>query len=62
MQPDPAQVARLAVLEGALLAILRAAHDDGFDGVSVEANFDDGLTSIDLQYLRNGAPMGGHSL
>jgi len=64
MAPDlaPAQVARLALLEGALLSILRAAHEDGFDGLTVDATVDEGVCSIDLAYTRNGQPMGGHSL
>ena len=59
--PEAIQAARLALLEGALLAILREGGDD-FDGVSVEASVDEGQTVIDLTYTHRGVPITGQSL
>lgn len=57
--------ARLAALEGAVLALLREAQQeqDGPDGleVSVQLTFD-GAVSIDLQWLSGGLPVAGESL
>ena len=56
------QAAHLATLEGALLALLRSAQEDGFDGISVEASTDDGQTVIDVMYTANGVALSGESL
>lgn len=57
---DPLHAARLALLEGALLALLREAaglddENDIPDGLSVR--FDGG--AIDIEYLRGGFVVGG---
>lgn len=63
MHSQPAmQTARLAVLEGALLSLLRGAQEDGFDGITVDVTANDGITAIDVQYTVNGQPMAGESL
>lgn len=59
---DAMQAARLANLEGAVLALLRAAEDDGFDGLMVVAEAEDGDVSFDLTYLAKGQPIAGESL
>ena len=59
--PEAIQAARLALLEGALLAILREGSGD-FDGIEVTAQVDDGQTVIDLTYTHNGLPITGQSL
>lgn len=60
--PEAAQAARLAVLEGAVLALLRGAQEDGFNGISIEATADEGQVAIDLSFTANGVPVTGHSL
>ena len=64
MRPTEAhkQAARLALLDAALCAVMRAASDEGFDGVTVVASCDDGQTVIDLSYLKAGIPVTGHDL
>ena len=59
---DAMQAARLAVLEGALLALLRGAQEDGLDGMTVEVTTDAGQVGIDLTYSSNGVPVSGESL
>lgn len=59
---DAMQAARLAVLEGAILALLRSAEEDGFDGLSLEASADAGQVAIDLSFTAKGVPVTGHSL
>lgn len=60
---DAMQAARLAQLEGALLAILRDAEEDmGIDGVTVSAQADSGQVVIDLTYTARGLPMSGEAL
>lgn len=59
---DAMQAARLAQLEGAILALLRDAQDDGFTGLTISATADAGQVSIDLSWLANGMPVSGHSL
>lgn len=59
---DAMQAARLAQLEGAVLALLRDAQDDGFDGLTISAAADDGQVVIDLTYLAGGMPVSGSSL
>jgi len=59
---DAMQAARLAQLEGAVLAILRDAQDDGIDGLTLSASADAGHVSIDLAYTVGGLPMSGESL
>lgn len=60
----PLHAARLAQLEGALLALLRAAGEDDTD----PNDMPDGLTvrleggCIDLEYTRGGIPVAGESL
>lgn len=56
------QAARLAVLEGAVLALLRGAQEDGLDGLTIEITADAGQVSIDLSYTSNGMPVSGESL
>ena len=60
--PEAMQVARLAQLEGAILALLRDAVADGYDGLTVVAAMDDGQSVIDLTYTAKGLPMAGESL
>lgn len=59
---DTMQAARLAQLEGAVLALLRDAKDDGFDGLTLTATADDDQVVIDLSYMAGGMPVSGHSL
>lgn len=59
----PLHAARLALLEGALLALLRAAADDEEpndvpDGISV--SYDGG--HIEIEYTRGGLPVAGEGL
>lgn len=57
--------ARLAALEGAILALMRAAQleQDGPDGLEVSAQLTfDGHVAIDLQWLAGGLPVAGESL
>lgn len=56
------QAAHLATLEGALLALLRAAQEDGLDAISVEASADDGQVVIDVTYSAAGVLLSGESL
>ncbi|VTU36359.1 hypothetical protein [Variovorax sp. PBL-E5] len=60
--PEALQAGRLALLEGAMLAILRAAIEEGFDGVQVEASAESGQSCIDLTYLKNGVAVTGQDL
>lgn len=59
---DAMQAARLAMLEGAILALLRDAQDEGFDGLTIDATADSGLVAIDLSYSSKGMPMAGGAL
>ena len=60
--PQLIQAAHLAALEGAILALLRAAQEEGMDGLSIDAQASAGQISIDLSYTSNGMPMSGQSL
>jgi hypothetical protein len=60
--PEALGAARLANLEGALLALLREHEDMQVDGLSVSATVDAGQVAIDLQFLVNGVPLFGQSL
>lgn len=60
---SPLHAARLAMLEGALLALLREAAEDEDpndmpDGIS--ASFDG--TSVEIEYTRGGIPVAGEGL
>jgi hypothetical protein len=59
---DAMQAAHLANLEGAILCLLRAAQEDGLDGLSIVAEADEGQVSIDLSYTAKGVPVSGESL
>lgn len=59
---DAMQAARLAQLEGAILALLRDAEEDGFDGLTVVADADGGQVAIDINYTAKGVPVVGESL
>lgn len=59
---DAMQAARLAQLEGAILALLRDAEEDGLDGLTVTAEADAGQIVIDLTYSSKGVPLSGESL
>ena len=59
---EAGHAARNALLEAALLAVLRAAEEDGFEGFTVAVGRDDGQTFIDLSYIRAGKAMAGQSL
>jgi len=59
---DAMQAARLAQLEGAILALLRDAEEDGLDGLTVTAEADAGQVVIDLTYTAKGLPTAGESL
>lgn len=59
---DAMQAARLAVLEGAVLALLRGAQEDGLDGLTIEVTADAGQVAIDLMYTAKGVPLSGESL
>ena len=60
--PDALHVARLALLSAAVETAFRAAQEDGFDGMTIEATVDEGVTSVDVSYTQRGIPMGGQSL
>lgn len=55
------QAARRAQLEGAILALLRDAEEDGLDGLIVTAEADMGQVVIDLSYSSKGVPLSGES-
>ncbi len=60
---DPLHAARLALLEGALLALLREASGDHEpndipDGLTVRLDGD----GLDIEYTRGGLPVGGEGL
>lgn len=59
---DAMQAARLANLEGAILALLRDAEEDGLDGLTVIAEADGGQVVIDLSYTAKGMPVAGEAL
>lgn len=59
---DVARQARLSLLEAALLAQLRAAVEDGYDGLTVIAECTEGQVVIDVQYTEGGIAMAGESL
>ena len=62
---DAMQAARLAQLEGAILALLRDAVGDGldgYDGIAITATADEGQVVIDLMYTAKGVPVAGESL
>jgi hypothetical protein len=62
---DAMHAARLAVLEGAVVALLREARqqDGGPDGLTVVALTEvDGFVSIDIEYTRDGVQIAGESL
>ena len=59
---DAMQAARLAQLEGAILALLRDAEEDGLDGLTVAASADAGQVVIDLSYTHKGMPVSVESL
>lgn len=59
---DAMQAARLAQLEGAILALLRDAEEDGLDGLTVSASADAGQVVIDLNYTHKGMAVSGESL
>lgn len=60
--PEVLQAARLAQLEGAILALLRDAMSDALDGVSITAEADEGQVVIDVTYTHKGTPVAGESL
>lgn len=63
MHTDPLHTARLANLEGALSALLRAAHqgDDPFDWPNeIRVSMD--VAGIDIEYLQDGRQVGGEGL
>lgn len=60
--PDALHTARLALLSMAVEAAFKAAQEDGFDGMTIEATIDEGISSIDLSYTQRGIPVGGQSL
>ena len=57
-----ARSVRLHALEAAILALLRAGQEEGFDSTTVDASADDGQVVIDLQYMHSGVPIQGQSL
>lgn len=57
-----ARAVRKANLESAVLALLRFAQDEGYDGLEVSASVDDGQSVIDLSFTQKGVPMSGESL
>ncbi len=59
---DAMQAAHLANLEGAILCLLRAAQEDGLDGLTIDASADEGQISIDVSYTAKGVPVAGESL
>lgn len=60
--PDALHIARLALLSAAVETAFRAAQEDGFDGMTIEATVDQGVTSVDVSYSQRGVPMTGQSL
>lgn len=60
--PDALHAARLALLSAAVEAAFKAAQEDGFDGLTIEATVDAGVSAIDLTYTQGGLPVGGQSL
>lgn len=67
MQPDEmhaflARQTRLALLEASVLAQLRGALEDGYDGVTITATSTKGQTVIDVEYMQGGRAMAGESL
>lgn len=62
MQVFAARQSRLALLEAAVLAQLRGALEDGYDGVTVTAHAVQGVTVVDVEYMKNGHAMAGESL
>lgn len=56
------QAARLAALEGAVLALMREAEDQGIDGLHINVEADAGQIAIDLAYTAKGIPVSGESL
>ena len=59
---DVRRAAKLAALEGAILALLRDAQDEGVDQISIDVTADCGMVSIDLSYCSKGLPVAGQSL
>ena len=59
---EAARQARLALLEAAMLSMIRAAAEDGYDGVVVTAHTDEHDTTIDVAYMQGDIPMAGESL
>lgn len=57
-----AQQTRLALLEAAVLAQLRAAVEDGYDAVVIDASCIKGQTVISIDYMRGGMSHAGESL
>ncbi|MGJ7546137.1 hypothetical protein [Variovorax sp. LT1R16] len=57
-----ARAVRKANLESAVLALLRFAQEEGYDGLEVSASVDDGQSVIDLSFTQKGVPMSGESL
>ena len=57
-----ARAVRLQSLEEAILSLLRAGQEEGFDAINVSASADDGQVAIDLQYIHAGVPISGQSL
>lgn len=60
--PEALSHARLANLEGSLLALLREYEDMQVDGLSISATVEEGQVAIDLQFTVNGVPLFGESL
>lgn len=63
MAPDPLHAARLAMLEGSMLALLReAAQDFGPNDAPTSLTAELSESGIDLSYCRNGFPVSGEGL
>lgn len=60
--PDALHAARLALVSAAVESLFKAVQEDGFDGLTIEASVDAGITSVDLQYTQHGVPVSGQSL
>lgn len=60
--PEALQAGRLAALEGAVLALMRSAVEDGFDGITIEVKADEGQTFIDLTFSSKGVGVTGQDL
>lgn len=60
---EPLHAARLAMLEGALCALLREAHagDEPYDWPN-EIRVTLGPLGIDIEYMQDGRPVGGEGL